>query len=119
MRKLTGRQCEVLLFVAKGLRNGEIAIQLGVSERSIKACISQLFLIFDVSNRTELVGALVEDGVSDLSGLVGAVAQTTAGEVKRLALGSRRDQSQDHLPSRKLLSETRGRDQCRNQSGTR
>ena len=45
-----------MLFVSKGLHNAEIARQLGVSERTVKGYVSQLLLIFDVSNRTELAG---------------------------------------------------------------
>ena len=52
---LNDRQKEVLALVCQGNRNKEIAHQLGLSERTIKWYISQLFLIFGVSSRTELV----------------------------------------------------------------
>ena len=51
---LNERQVEVLEMVCAGKRNKEIAYQLGLSERTVKWYISQLFLIFGVSNRTEL-----------------------------------------------------------------
>ena len=54
--RLNGRQKDVLRLVFKGLRNSEIAIQLGISESTVKWYISQLFLVFDVTNRTELAG---------------------------------------------------------------
>jgi DNA-binding NarL/FixJ family response regulator len=56
--RLTDRQRNVLYLICKGFRNGEIACQLGLSPRLVKACASELLLIFDVSNRTELVGTL-------------------------------------------------------------
>ena len=56
--RLNVRQQDVLLLLMKGLRNAEIGDQLRLSERTIKSYVSQLFLIFDVSNRTELTGLL-------------------------------------------------------------
>ncbi len=64
--RLSHRQLLVLHFTCKGLRNQEIARQLGVCERSVKAYISQLFLIFDVTNRTELVDVIGEELRNDL-----------------------------------------------------
>jgi DNA-binding CsgD family transcriptional regulator len=59
MDGLNTKQTEVLLLVCKGLRNSDIAKALGLKERTIKAYMAQLFLIFDVTNRTELVGLFV------------------------------------------------------------
>lgn len=59
--RLTERQKEVLWLVRKGFTNPEIAEQLGISRRSAKECVSQLLLLYDVSNRTELAG-LVQAG---------------------------------------------------------
>jgi DNA-binding NarL/FixJ family response regulator len=56
--RLRPRQQEVLRLLCKGLRNAEIGAQLGISERSVKGYVSQLFLIFEVSNRTELAGLI-------------------------------------------------------------
>jgi DNA-binding NarL/FixJ family response regulator len=60
--RLNQRQRDVLFLLCKGLRNAEIAQQLKLSERTIKGYVSQLFLIFDVTNRTELVGTAVLSG---------------------------------------------------------
>jgi DNA-binding CsgD family transcriptional regulator len=60
MLHLNPRQREVLLLIAKGFHNGEIGRHLGLSERSVKCCVSQLLLMFDASNRTELVGLQLE-----------------------------------------------------------
>lgn len=61
--RLTPRQREVLLLVYKGLRNSEIAQHFGVSVRTVKGWLTQLFDMFDVSNRTELIGSAVELGL--------------------------------------------------------
>jgi DNA-binding CsgD family transcriptional regulator len=55
---LSGRQREVLFLICKGLRNSEVAAQLSISERTVKWHASQLFSIYGVTNRTELVGTL-------------------------------------------------------------
>jgi DNA-binding NarL/FixJ family response regulator len=60
-RRLTNSHQEILFLISKGLRNAEIASHLGLAERTIKGYVSQLLLIFDVTNRTELVG-LFADG---------------------------------------------------------
>lgn len=54
--ELNARQTDVLRFVCKGLRNREIADLMGLKERTVKGYVAQLLLIFDVTNRTELVG---------------------------------------------------------------
>jgi|SRR5271157_723971 len=69
--RLNRRQRDTLYLVAKGLRNNEMAKILHISERTVKGYLSQLFLIFDVSNRTELVGATsscLTGGPSDRTG---------------------------------------------------
>ena len=60
IRRLSNRQREVLFLTCKGLRSGEIGRQLGIAERTVKGYLTQLFLIFDVTNRTELVGGLTD-----------------------------------------------------------
>lgn len=57
---LNDRQKEILALVCQGSRNKEIAHQMGLSERTIKWYLSQLFLIFGVTNRTELVAMSVK-----------------------------------------------------------
>jgi DNA-binding NarL/FixJ family response regulator len=67
--RLNDRQRAVLFCVCKGLRNAEIGRHLSLSERSVKSYVSQLLLIFDVTNRTELVGALASEDYSIIQGL--------------------------------------------------
>ena len=50
---LTGREMEVLIQVANGLLNKEIAIALNISERTVKNHISNIFKKIDVSDRTQ------------------------------------------------------------------
>ena len=56
--RLTERQRNVLFLICKGFHNPEIATHVGISPRMVKECVSQLLLIYDASNRTELVGLL-------------------------------------------------------------
>lgn len=51
----------MLFLLSKGLRNAEIADQVDMTERTVKGYVSRLFLIFDVTNRTELVGLFATD----------------------------------------------------------
>lgn len=60
-QRLTESHMEILFLISKGLRNAEIARQLGLQERTIKGYVSQLLLIFDATNRTELVGLFASD----------------------------------------------------------
>lgn len=50
---LTGREKEVLIQVANGMFNKEIAIALNISERTVKNHISNIFKKIDVSDRTQ------------------------------------------------------------------
>ena len=52
---LTEREQEVLGLLAGGLSNRTIAERLGISERTVKAHVSNLFDKHGVRNRTELV----------------------------------------------------------------
>lgn len=53
--KMSPRHRDILRLLHCGLQNREIAAQLGLSARTVKAYMSQLFVLFDVTNRTELV----------------------------------------------------------------
>jgi len=50
---LTGREKEVLIQVANGMFNKEIATSLNISERTVKNHISSIFKKIDVSDRTQ------------------------------------------------------------------
>lgn len=50
---LTGRELEVLIQVANGMINKEIATTLNISERTVKNHISNIFKKIEVSDRTQ------------------------------------------------------------------
>jgi DNA-binding CsgD family transcriptional regulator len=50
---LSGREIEVLRFIAQGYRNSEIAEKLFVSQNTIKSHIKKIYLKLDVRNRVE------------------------------------------------------------------
>lgn len=53
LESLTGREKEVLIEVANGMFNKEIATSLHISERTVKNHISNIFKKLDVSDRTQ------------------------------------------------------------------
>lgn len=53
IKELTDREIEVLILVATGMLNKEIALQLDISERTVKNHISSIFRKIDVSDRTQ------------------------------------------------------------------
>jgi DNA-binding NarL/FixJ family response regulator len=54
---LTPRELDVLRLVAEGRRSNAIAVQLGISERTVRYHLTSLFTKLDVGSRTELVYA--------------------------------------------------------------
>ncbi len=57
---LTRRELDVLRLLGSGLRNKQIAIELGLSRRTVEGHLSRLFEKLGVSSRTELVVFAVE-----------------------------------------------------------
>jgi DNA-binding NarL/FixJ family response regulator len=55
LMKLSDREMEVLLSLAKGLTNRAIAAQMGISDRTVQGHIAHIFDKMCVSNRTEAV----------------------------------------------------------------
>jgi DNA-binding NarL/FixJ family response regulator len=62
-RGLTERQIEVLRELAAGRTNREIAVRLGIAERTVKFHLSELYTRLDVTNRTAAVAEAIERGV--------------------------------------------------------
>jgi DNA-binding NarL/FixJ family response regulator len=52
-RLLSGREQEVLTLVAQGLANKQIARKLGISERTVKAHLTNVFQHLGVTDRTQ------------------------------------------------------------------
>jgi DNA-binding CsgD family transcriptional regulator len=62
---LSPRQQEVLNFLKDGLTNPEIAVQLGVTERTVKAHCQEVFDRLGARNRTAAVAAAMRLGIVD------------------------------------------------------
>ncbi len=63
---LTAREKEVLQNMAEGLANKQIALELGISEHTVKFHLSALYAKFGVSSRTEAVKRGIELGLISL-----------------------------------------------------
>ena len=61
-RLLTPREEQVVALVAEGLGNRQIAIELGLSEHTIKKYLFRIFEKLGISNRVELVLYAVNNG---------------------------------------------------------
>lgn len=51
--RLSAREREVLTLVGKGMANKQIARQLGIAEKTVKAHLTQVFRAIDVADRTQ------------------------------------------------------------------
>ena len=60
---LTDRQIDVLRRVREGASNRTIAIELGLSEKTVKAHISAIFKALNVVNRTQAAAAARKAGL--------------------------------------------------------
>jgi len=60
---LTGRELEVLTAVARGDRNKEIALQLSVTERTIKAHLTNIYNKLGVDSRAAAVSVGIQQGI--------------------------------------------------------
>ena len=63
---LTGRELEVLIQVAKGMFNKEIAMNLNISERTVKNHVSNIFKKIDVSDRTQAAVFAIKNNIITL-----------------------------------------------------
>ncbi|MBN1152629.1 MAG: response regulator transcription factor [Dehalococcoidia bacterium] len=61
--KLTGREYEVLTLLAQGLSNSEIASRLGLSTRTVKGHLEELFAKLEVDSRTSAVTKALRVGI--------------------------------------------------------
>lgn len=62
---LSPRQQEVLFFLREGLTNPEIAVKLGVTERTVKAHCQEVFDRLGARNRTAAVASAMRLGLFD------------------------------------------------------
>jgi DNA-binding NarL/FixJ family response regulator len=56
---LNKRRRDVLDLLCRGLTNAEIGQQLGIGSRTVKWYVSQLLVMYEATNRTELVGIVL------------------------------------------------------------
>jgi DNA-binding NarL/FixJ family response regulator len=61
--RLTRREQDVLEHVARGLGNKQIAVRLGISERTVKFHVSSVFTKLGASNRAEAVTRAAQAGL--------------------------------------------------------
>jgi len=67
--KLSAREMEVLNLAAKGISNKDIALRLGLSLRTVKGYLVDLFLKLNVASRTEAVIVGLRKGILTLNDL--------------------------------------------------
>ena len=60
---LTPRETEILLLVAEGLANGEIAARLTISEETVKTHVGRILVKLDLRDRTQAVVYAYESGL--------------------------------------------------------
>jgi DNA-binding NarL/FixJ family response regulator len=67
--QLTLREQEVLALIARGLANKRIALELGISEKTVKAHVGRVLAKLGVSDRTQAAVLAVREGlVADVRG---------------------------------------------------
>lgn len=60
---LTKREKEVLAYVADGLSNKEIAMNLNITERTVKNHLFSIYRKIDVSDRTQAAIYVIKNGL--------------------------------------------------------
>jgi len=61
--ELTGREYEILILIAEGLSNREIADNLAISESTVENHIHNIYGKLDISKRTQAVALAYQTGI--------------------------------------------------------
>ncbi|MBI4303376.1 MAG: response regulator transcription factor [Chloroflexi bacterium] len=64
---LTGRETEILNYIAQGFLNKEIAIRLGISEQTIKNHVTSILRKLNANARTEAVVVAIKRGLISIA----------------------------------------------------
>jgi DNA-binding NarL/FixJ family response regulator len=62
-RQLTARESEIVRLVASGMRNGEVAERLSISESTVKTHLNNIFQKLDFRDRLELTHYAIRTGL--------------------------------------------------------
>jgi len=65
METITPREKEVLLLIARGMSNKEIAAQLGIAEKTVKAHVSNILAKLNLADRTQAALYAVKHGLAE------------------------------------------------------
>lgn len=63
LTELSGRETELLQCLQKGLNNREIGIQMGLSEATVRNCLTALYIKLGVSGRTQAALWALQAGI--------------------------------------------------------
>lgn len=67
LQELTSREIEVLKMITRGFLNKEIAVNLNISERTVKNHVSNIFKKIDVSDRTQAAVFAIKNNLVDIT----------------------------------------------------
>ena len=63
--QLTGRERDVLMLIARGRSNKRIALELGISEKTVKTHVGHVLAKLGVTDRTQAAVLAVQQGLAD------------------------------------------------------
>ena len=66
INSLTKRELEILVHVANGMFNKEIATSLNISERTVKNHLSNIFKKIEVSDRTQAAVFAIKNSIVNI-----------------------------------------------------